>query len=324
MRSADGTIDVQMNMDCDGATNKSDLDLRLVRAVRETFQSLKDLYAQPLPNPSTSYEYTLPSPPPEPGEAHEDAGSRKKAKLAVECWLPYPRSYERLGPREEVSFAFEDRLLQDRLLFTAVENEAGKRILIKFIAGCYGKEMHELLADTNGNDNSFAPLLYGCQNLSGGWKMVAMEYLPSKDWVTFASKPAGQFKTHIVNIQAALDRLWTRGWVHGDVRHHNILVSSSDKIEVRFIDFDFSERVDVDRYPLNWNRLFRPPGAEGNALMKKGHNRIMFENLFTSRADESGAGIALSSSNKSLLCIILSINISLNTNPLRNNRLAHS
>ena len=70
---------------------------RLVRAMRETFQSLKDLYAQPLPNPSTSYEYILPSPPPEPGEAHEDAGSRKKAKLSVECWLPYPRSYERLG-----------------------------------------------------------------------------------------------------------------------------------------------------------------------------------------------------------------------------------
>ncbi|KAI0252520.1 hypothetical protein BJV78DRAFT_341475 [Lactifluus subvellereus] len=282
----------QMNMDCDWRDEQHRIWIyRFVRAMRQAIQSLKDVYAQPPPNPSTSYEYILASPPHGHGEAHEDTGTRKKAKLSVECWFPYPRSYERLGSREGVCFAFDDRLLQDKLLFTAIENESGKRIMVKFIAGCYGKEMHELLANRDDNGNSFAPLLYGCQNLPGGWKMVAMEYLPRKYWVTLASKPADQFENYKVKIQAALDRLWTHGWVHGDVRHHNILVPSSDEIEVRFIDFDFSGRADTDRYLLNWNHLFRPPGAEGNALMKEEHDRIMFENLFTSRAGESVAGI---------------------------------
>jgi len=51
-------------------------------------------------------------------------------------------------------------------------------ILIKFTRQ-YAGEMHKLFAKKR-----HAPQLYRCQDLPGGWKMVAMEWLPDEAWVT--------------------------------------------------------------------------------------------------------------------------------------------
>jgi hypothetical protein len=108
-----------------------------------------------------------------------------------------------------------------------------------------------------------------------------MEYLPLTDWVPLASKTSAQVVKYGPKIKDALQRLWREDWVHGDVRHHNILVPLSDeKIDIRFIDFDDCGRTGVDRYPPDWNHTFRPLGAVGGALMQREHDEVMFDNLF--------------------------------------------
>ena len=275
-----------MAMDCDWTNRKHKRWFyRFVSALDQAIQDLRDYYQQVAPNPTESYEYALRNPP-------HDAQDRatKKKKLSSECWFPYPRSYANLTGDGRISFKFEGRMFPDRLIFTAIEDESRKRIVIKFTHR-YERAVHELLA-TDG----LAPALYGCEDLleNLGWMMIAMEYLPLTDWVPLASKTknGAQLKKYSPVIKDALERLWRGGWVHGDVRHHNILVPLLDhKIDIRFIDFDYCGHADEDRYPPDWDHTFRPVGAVGGALMKQEHDQVMFDNLFRLPAGASGGGM---------------------------------
>jgi len=274
----DGTVQMEpltwiMTTDCDWTNGKHKRWFyRFVSALDQAIKDLREYYQQPPPNPSESYDYALQNPP-------HDAEDRatKKMKLSAECWFPYPRSYANLTGEGKTSFTFEGRMFQDRLVFTAIENESQKRIVIKFTER-YARAVHKFLAE-----NGLAPALYGCEDVLEGlqWTMVAMEYLPLTDWVPMASKSRAQQKKYGPKIKDALQRLWREGWVHGDVRHHNILVPLSDEeIDIRFIDFDYCGRAGKDRYPPDWNHTFRPADAVGGALMNKEHDEAMFDSLF--------------------------------------------
>jgi hypothetical protein len=273
-----------MAMDCDWTNRKHKRWFyRFVSALDHAIKDLENYYKNLPPNPSESYDYELQNPP-------HDAEDRatKKLKLAVQCWFPYPRSYASLTGDERISFKFEERMFQDRLIFTAIEVESQRRIVIKFTRR-YERAAHELLAA-----NELAPALYGCEELLEdlGWTMVAMEYLPLKEWVPLARKTGAQLEKYSFKIKDALERLWREDWVHGDVRQHNILVPLEDeKIDIRFIDFDYCGRIGEARYPPDWNHTFRPPGAEGGALMKREHDEAMFDHLFTLRQVASGGGM---------------------------------
>jgi serine/threonine protein kinase len=133
--------------------------------------------------------------------------------------------------------------------------------------------MHQLLAE-----KQIAPQLYGCQDLPGGWKMVAMEWLPNDDWVTLDLKK-GNVTAYTEKILEALDLVWASKWVHGDIRPSNILVPTSGEIDFRLLDFDFSGKEDEDHYPRDWNNILRPVGAVGGAVLKVKHDKKMIEAL---------------------------------------------
>ena len=277
----DGTVQAEpltwaMVTDCDWSNNKhKQWFYRFVSALDQALKDLKEYYEQPPPNPSESYDYPLPSLPHDVDVEDEETATKKR-RLSVRCWFPYPRSYAGLSGGEKVSFSFERHLYHDRLLFTVVKSDSGEKILVKFTRR-YGRAAHELLAA-----HRLAPALYGCEEVLKDleWTLVAMEYLPLTDWVPLAVKNHAQHAKYGPKIKEALELLWRAGWVHGDVRHHNILVPSSDeKIDIRIIDFDYCGRIGIDRYPPDWNDTFRHVNAVGGALMEKVHDETMFDLL---------------------------------------------
>ncbi|KIJ63840.1 hypothetical protein HYDPIDRAFT_67875, partial [Hydnomerulius pinastri MD-312] len=57
----------------------------------------------------------------------------------------------------------------------------------------------------------------------------------------------------IETIRATLTRLHQKGYVHGDVRDTNIMVSRSNKAKFMLVDFDWAGKIGEVRYPMNVN-----------------------------------------------------------------------
>ena len=111
-------------------------------------------------------------------------------------------------------------------MFQEVESESGTPVLIKFMRR-YTVEMHRLLAEKMPRTVALC--------LSGGWKMVAIKWLPAEAWVTL-----DHMQKYASKIWEVLEPLWADKWVHGDIRHYNILVPTSGEIVFRLIDFGSS------------------------------------------------------------------------------------
>ena len=72
-------------------------------------------------------------------------------------------------------------------------------------------------------DNRFALKLIAVEDLVGGWKMVVMEYLLG--WEMLGEKPYEERLKHKERLKKALHIIHDQGFVHGDIRWPNILVS---------------------------------------------------------------------------------------------------
>jgi hypothetical protein len=181
------------------------------------------------------------------------------------------------------TFQYIRRLYNDRLLFLAIEDGSRKQLLVKF-SKRYATKVHELLASA---EPALAPKLYACEDLPGGWKMAVIEFLPQEQWLTLdvflRKNPGADIEAMVMNrLEEVLNNLESRGFVHGDIRSYNILVSKSETdIDLRLIDFDYSGEANKDRYPRDWNYRVRPKGADGGALMKVEHDKTMVNDLFT-------------------------------------------
>ncbi|KAG6329173.1 hypothetical protein ID866_9915 [Astraeus odoratus] len=84
------------------------------------------------------------------------------------------------------------------------------------------------------------------------------------------------------NIRDVLMQLHLKGYVHGDVRDVNTLVSKSDKQKFMLIDFDWAGEIGKVRYPMNVRRaidLWRPSGAVDGALIMPEHDMDMLDEM---------------------------------------------
>jgi hypothetical protein len=115
----------------------------------------------------------------------------------------------------------------------------------------YGLEVHKAMAE-----KKYAPEYLG-HRIGNGQYLVAMEDLQSTGFVTFDSylsrnPPSTQLDAVKDAVTAAVDYLHAQGFVHGDLRPPNIMVSvTSDRPEVRIIDFDWAGRPGCVYYPMN-------------------------------------------------------------------------
>ena len=155
-----------------------------------------------------------------------------------------------------------------------------KDVVIKFVQR-YGEEAHSLLAGEN-----LAPqLLYhgkiGVLEGSpsyGHLRMVVMEYI---DGETFDK--AKQIPSNWVDqVRHALEVLHSHGYVFGDLRQPNIMVTRNN--DIKLIDFDWAGTQQESRYPLLISpNLEWPAGVGVLSLMDASHDDDMLNRLIQSK-----------------------------------------
>jgi serine/threonine protein kinase len=152
-----------------------------------------------------------------------------------------------------------------------------KSIVVKFVQR-YGEDAHRLLAKEN-----LAPELFyyghiGVQDEApsyGHLRMVVMEYIDG-DTLDKAKRIP---RTSRDQIRRALDLLHQSGYVFGDLRQPNVMITKNQ--EIKLIDFDWAGEHMKARYPLLISRnLPWPDGVEALSLMETSHDDKMLERLF--------------------------------------------
>ena len=244
-----------LRVDCDYRDDdQRNLLAGFVRALRNAYEGLKNFYESPS------------------GPTPDPCGYRSEpTSPSIDRPFPYKDSYTNKG-QIECAFKYKSRLVHGALLFlaehTGPEADA-KEILIKFTR-TYSKEVHELLASSG-----FAPALFAVEDLAGGWRMVVMEYL--SDWVMLGEKPHQERLKYKEKLKEVLRIIHDRGFVHGDIRWPNILVSEDN---VKVIDFDHCGQEGVKKYPREWDHRQRLEEAKEGDLMQKNHDTWMLDRIF--------------------------------------------
>jgi serine/threonine protein kinase len=122
-----------------------------------------------------------------------------------------------------------------------------KDIVVKFVQR-YGEAAHRLLTREN---LALQLFYYGKLGVLEGdpsyghLRMVVMEYI---DGETIAKVTRRIPPTWVDQVRRALDILHSHGYIFGDLRQPNIMVTKNR--EVKLIDFDWAGIQQVSRYPL--------------------------------------------------------------------------
>lgn len=122
--------------------------------------------------------------------------------------------------------------------------------------------------------------------MPGGWHMVIMEQL-SSNFVEFHRYhfPADFSKEMLVSkIRSTIVELHNDGFVHGDLRHTNILVDTQNPHGFMIVDWDWSGKNGSVKYPVDLNRdgVSRPEGAIGGHWIRPEHDTEMLKFLLES------------------------------------------
>ena len=198
--------------------------------------------------------------------------------------LPTPRSPERVmfpypdgwTANGDVELTYHSRVDKNRLIFLATTTN-GAKVLVKFTRR-YSEEVHQYCARAG-----VAPELLGFLPLPAGWYMVIMEYLDPETYRTLEPSD-GSNNDLVAGIRQVVKTLHGGGFVHGDIRHVNILTRRSleDAQNVFLIDFDWAGLEGKTRYPPNINltSVVRPEGVEDGELIQQAHDWFMVEHIF--------------------------------------------
>ena len=244
-----------LRVDCDRHDDRQrNLLAGFVRALRNAYEGLKSFYESPsvLIRDPCGYRSGPTSP-------------------SIDRPFPYKDSYTNKG-QIECAFKYKSHLVHGAPLFLAehTDPEADARVILIKFTRTYSKDAHELLASSG-----FAPELFAVEDLPGGWKMVVMEYLSG--WVMLGEKSRKEQLKYKEKVKEALRIIHDRGFVHGDIRWPNILVSEDN---VKIIDFDQCGQEGVKRYPREWDHRQRLKEAKEGELMRKSHDTWMLARIF--------------------------------------------
>jgi len=201
---------------------------------------------------------------------------------------PYMKEYNDLETQERHAFNYDTfQPYEERFLFH-VRRPDGTNLLLKFVKQ-YSEEAHEFCAK-----RGRAPKLFGFQKLVGGWFMVVMEYL--QDFRLWKNEPkAAQDK-----LRGLISEYHRHGFVHGDIRKPNVLVSISDSTDFKLIDFDWAGRQGTVYYPARLNSLIRwPKGVDEHAPVEFEHDIQMMNYLILPEPDADVAALQVQRSGLS-------------------------
>jgi serine/threonine protein kinase len=151
-----------------------------------------------------------------------------------------------------------------------------KQVVVKFVER-YGEEAHRLLAKEN-----LAPQLFYYGKIGvlegdpsyGYLRMVVMEPIDGETLDMANQIPP----TLMDQIRHALDILHDQGYVFGDLRPQNIMITTNGQVEL--IDFDWAGIHKESRYPLLISPSLKwPDGVEALSIMETQHDDVMFTRL---------------------------------------------
>jgi len=186
--------------------------------------------------------------------------------------FPYPYHYDD-ETGEKVSFIYDKRLDDSRLIFLATAPAKGLRLFIKFTRQ-YGTDAHRACSDER-----IAPHLYDVVSLPGGWFMVVMEYLDPAAFHHVSGRDI-ELETEVRN---AVGILHDCGFVHGDLRDCNMMcMKKGGAWRVLLLDFDWAGRTGEARYPvgLDQETVRRPAGVCGRGIIQREDDNAMVNFLF--------------------------------------------
>lgn len=195
--------------------------------------------------------------------------------------FPYVTEVRSIDGTETVEFEYGARL-GNKLAFECLAKEDGSRLLVKFSAWGYSVEAHKALAEAD-----FAPRLRAMTILPCGIAVVVMDYVEHVGHDM--SKWNVAWKQQ---LRPAVKVLHDKSLVHGDLRKLNLLFSTEDRL--RLVDFDFSGKAGVARYP--WalttnNGIQWPDGVASRAILKTEHDLEMVSRLLQETDDGSNKRI---------------------------------
>ncbi|KAI9462714.1 hypothetical protein HD554DRAFT_2195842 [Boletus coccyginus] len=187
--------------------------------------------------------------------------------------FPYHTHFNYLegGDTPQQGFEYTSQPIEDKLVFFATLPDMWE-VCIKFVRH-YSKDAHEACASLG-----CAPKLHAFETLPGGWFMVVMDKLAPEEYTTlWEVTPTKQSFDSIKNY---LVQLHQKGYVHGDVRDTNIMVSKRDGT-CMLVDFDWAGKIGDVQYPVNVSRdgIWRPSGAVDWQLILAEHDMAMLDHI---------------------------------------------
>lgn len=158
-----------------------------------------------------------------------------------------------------------------------------KDIVVKFVTS-YGAYVHQKMASAG-----FAPqLLYhgpinGTPDMPsyGKLRMVVMEHV---EGLTFeaASKQRELRPRFEADLRRAFEHLHTAGYVFGDLRKPNVIVTPERTSMIQLIDFDWSGKEGEVKYPVSISSSIDwAAGVRGLASIRKEHDLAMLSLLMS-------------------------------------------
>ncbi|CAG8666149.1 5271_t:CDS:2 [Funneliformis caledonium] len=198
------------------------------------------------------------------GEYYKNPSHDEPSQLS----FPYIRSYKHLDTNLKINFRYIKQLHEDKLLFLIEleDEDLPSQLIVKF-AKKYGNDAHLVCANLD-----IAPKLFGIEKVSGGWFMVVMEYLDGYEAIS--EKPSAQIQQQICT---ATQKMHQAGYVHGDLRHSNILTKiTNGNTKVVFIDYDWADGDGKATYPpfLNLGIPRHHDVSPGGHILKE-HDEFM-------------------------------------------------
>jgi serine/threonine protein kinase len=158
--------------------------------------------------------------------------------------------------------------------------DSPKQVVVKFVQR-YGEDAHRILAKEN-----LAPQLLYIGTIGvrdgdpsyGHLRMVVMEYIEGT--TLDKARKLGQVPLSLGDqIKVALEHLHNNGFVFGDLRPPNVMITKNK--ELKLIDFDWAGEHMKTQYPLMMSPLLTwPTGVEGLSVMEKRHDDYMLSRLF--------------------------------------------
>ena len=147
--------------------------------------------------------------------------------------------------------------VDDKCLYEGEYKDKGK-VVVKFVYGHYGKDVHSYLAD-----KGVAPKLYSCDELPGRWYAVVMQKVEDGKVMNMCTMEDIHEEMKQTLKETVVD-MHLKGYVHGDLRPQNVLIMPDNSI--RILDFDWAGKVGEVKYPddinmdCRWHNDVHPGG----------------------------------------------------------------